>query len=59
MVILGTIIGTFIRITFIDTIEGIFLKSVIVRLLTYLWTNIIIMLNVSCSHLRDWYSSAK
>jgi len=49
----------FIRITFIDTIEGTFLRSVIVMLLTYSWTNVIIMLNVSCSHLRDWYSSAK
>ena len=59
MVILSMIFGTFIRITFTDTIEGVFLKSVIVVLLTYSWTNVIIMLNVSCSHLRDWYSSAK
>jgi len=51
--------GTFIRVTFINTIEGIFLKSVIVMLLTYSWTNVLIMLNMSCSRLRDWYSSAK
>jgi hypothetical protein len=59
MAIFGKIFGTFIRITFIDTIVGTFLKSVIVMLLIYLWTNVIIMLNVSCSHLRDWYASAK
>jgi len=51
--------GTFGRITFVNTIEGIFLKSVLMMLLLYSWTNVIIMLIVSCSHLRNWYSSAK